>query len=211
MAFNEVFRARKKYACDQCGEVIKPGQFYLRNDNPWTRETVRVCHYCLKGIQRPKGLDQLRLDEKALGTKEEMKNISAGRKSVFLSHCHNDKRIVDKVADDLRKNGVNVWVDDAEIKLGDSFLEKISEGIHSVDYVAVFLSENSVNSEWVRKELEMAMNREIKGKRVVVLPVLVESCQIPPFLVGKLFADLRNERKPGNITKLILDRIQADT
>ncbi|MHA2265688.1 MAG: toll/interleukin-1 receptor domain-containing protein [Candidatus Thorarchaeota archaeon] len=211
MAFNEIFRARKTYVCNQCGENIRPREFYLRNDNPWTRETLRVCHYCLKGEQRPITLEQVRLDEKAFGVKKEMENISTRRKSIFLSHCHQDKRFVERVADDLRKNGVNVWVDDAEIKLGDSLLEKISEGIQSVDYVAVFLSESSVNSEWVRKELEMAMNREIKGKMVVVLPVLVESCEIPLFLEGKLFADLRDQRRPGIITELILDRIQADT
>lgn len=211
MVHNQVFRARKNYVCNHCGNNIRPREFYLRNDNPWTRDTVRVCYFCLTGEKRPKTIEQYQSNERIASMKKEMLDISGRRKTVFLSHCHEDKGFVERVADDLQRNGVDVWVDDAEIRLGDSLLGRISEGICSVDYVAVFLSKSSVKSVWVKKELEMAMNREIKGKRVVVLPVLVESCEIPAFLKGKLLADSRDERNPNRVTRLILDRIRADT
>lgn len=211
MVRDQVFRARKTYLCNHCGKNIRPREFYLRNDNPWTKETVRMCYFCLTGERRSKTLEQYESDEETASVKKEMLGISARRKTVFLSHCHEDKEFVERVADDLRRRGINVWVDDAEIRLGDSLLERISEGIHSVDYVAVFLSRSSVKSVWVRKELEMAMNREIRGKRVVVLPVLVESCEIPAFLKGKLLADSRDDKKSSSVTRLILERIQVDT
>jgi len=37
------------------------------------------------------------------------------------------------------------------------------------------------------------MNQEIKGKHVKVLPLLVEDCDLPGFLEGKLYADFRTE------------------
>ena len=44
--------------------------------------------------------------------------------SIFLSHNSADKPFVRKLAADLRRNGFYAWVDEAEIKLGDSLIEK---------------------------------------------------------------------------------------
>jgi tetratricopeptide (TPR) repeat protein len=84
---------------------------------------------------------------------------------------------------------VNVWLDEAEIGIGDSLVKKISEGIEQVDYVAAVISNGSVKSEWVQKELSWAMTKEIEGQRVVVLPVVIERCELPGYLKDKLFAD----------------------
>lgn len=88
--------------------------------------------------------------------------------SIFLSHNSNDKPFVRKLADDLRRYGFYVWVDEAEIKLGDSLINKIREGIDRVEYVGVVLSNNSINSEWVKSEIDVAMNQEIEDKKVKV-------------------------------------------
>ena len=45
--------------------------------------------------------------------------------SIFLSHNSKDKPFVRKLADDLRKKGHYVWVDEAEIKVGDSLIGKL--------------------------------------------------------------------------------------
>ncbi len=113
--------------------------------------------------------------------------------SIFLSHNHADKPFARRLAKDLKELGVRVWIDEAEIKIGDSLIEKIREGIDSVEYVGVVLSKDSTKSQWVRKEVDIAMNQEIRGKRVKVLPLLVEDCDLPGFLEGKLYADFRTE------------------
>jgi hypothetical protein len=84
-----------------------------------------------------------------------------------------------------------VWVDEAEIKIGDSLIEKIREGIDNVQYVGVVISKSSIKSEWVKREVDIAMNQEIEGKRVKVLPLLIDDCDLPGFLKGKLYADFR--------------------
>lgn len=67
--------------------------------------------------------------------------------SIFLSHTHKDKPFVRKLAQALEINGVRVWVDEAEIKVGDSLITKIEEGIKDVDYLGVILTPTSVSSE----------------------------------------------------------------
>lgn len=108
---------------------------------------------------------------------------------IFLSHTRIDKPFVRKLAADLRNYGHTVWIDEAEINIGDSLIGKIREGLDSVDFIAVILSKASIESEWVKKELEIASNREIKEKRVVVLPIKIEDVQLPGFLEGKFYGD----------------------
>jgi hypothetical protein len=109
--------------------------------------------------------------------------------SVFLSHSSRDKFFARKLAETLAASGVQVWIDEAELRVGDSLITKISEAIQQADFVAAILSHNSVQSNWVRKELELALTQEIAGRRVKVLPILMEKCEIPDFLRDKVYAD----------------------
>lgn len=66
----------------------------------------------------------------------------------------------------------------------------------------VILSNASVKSAWCAKELNAGLMRELEEKRVVVVPVLVEDCQIPTFLREKMYADFRNNFDHGLRTVL---------
>lgn len=115
--------------------------------------------------------------------------------SVFLSHSSQDKFFVRELAERLQAHGVAVWIDEAEISIGDSLTAKIGAAIDQTDFVAVVLSTNSVNSEWVQRELQIALQRELRERDVVVLPILLEPVEIPPFLRDKLYADFSSPEK----------------
>ncbi|MCG7994119.1 MAG: toll/interleukin-1 receptor domain-containing protein [Candidatus Thiodiazotropha taylori] len=131
--------------------------------------------------------------------------------SIFLSHNAADKEFARQLAIDLDIAGARVWFDEAEIKVGDSLIEKIREGIDSVDYLAVVISPNSVRSSWVSKEVDIAMNQEIKGGKVKVLPILLKDCELPGFLEGKLYADFRKEENYNDSFLLIANRLGLST
>ncbi len=115
--------------------------------------------------------------------------------SVFLSHSSKDKFVVRQLADRLKEAGARVWIDEAELNIGDSLVEKIGQGIHDAKFFAVVLSHNSVASPWVQKELEIALQKELKTKRVVVLPILIEPVEVPPFLSTKLHANFTDSAR----------------
>jgi hypothetical protein len=127
--------------------------------------------------------------------------------SIFLSHTEADKPFVRKLARDLDNHGVKYWLDEAEIKVGEFLIEKIRQGIDEVDYVAVILSPHSVASSWVQREVDVAMNQEIQGKRVKVLPIMYQSCELPGFLLGKLYADFTEEAKYTEAFKRLVESI----
>jgi TIR domain. len=133
-------------------------------------------------------------------------------RTVFLSHSHSDKRFVRNLAKALREKGIGVWVDDAEIRVGESLIEKLRSAIDNVDYVVAVLSEASIKSEWVKRELDIAMNHEIESKRMKVLPLLKDDCDLPGFLKGKLYADFRKpHRRKIALVKLYQSIIEPDT
>jgi hypothetical protein len=129
--------------------------------------------------------------------------------NVFLSHSHADKPFVRKMAGDLRIAGHGIWIDEAEIQIGDSLVEKIREGLDQVDYVIAVLSSASISSEWVNRELDIATNREIDEKRVVVLPILFEDVELPGFLKGKFYGNFIDEHNYQNQLDLLLRKLGA--
>ena len=124
--------------------------------------------------------------------------------SIFLSHAHEDKPFARKLAADLRKAGHAVWIDEAEINIGDSLIAKIRDGLDQVDFVAAILSSSSINSPWVTKELDIASNREIEEGRIVVLPLLLESVPLPGFLKGKFYGDFTAPDQYDEMLPLLL-------
>ncbi|GAB6265967.1 MAG: hypothetical protein STSR0001_14130 [Methanothrix sp.] len=130
------------------------------------------------------------------------------KRGIFISYSHQDREFVDRLVQDLQNSGISIWIDKAEIMLGDSLLEKISEGIDKMDYLAIVLSPDSVNSSWVKKEVEIAMNQEIQDKLIKVLPLLYRKCDIPNFLQSKLSADFTEEERYEVALEMVLDRLR---
>jgi hypothetical protein len=128
-------------------------------------------------------------------------------KKVFLSHSFKDKDFVRQLAADLKKASVPVWFDEFELKVGDSLNERIGNGIVESGYFAVVLSRNSVESKWVQKELNSALAYELQRKSVFVLPILLEKCDIPAFLLDKFYADFSSNYHAG--LKSLLQRVGA--
>ena len=128
---------------------------------------------------------------------------------LFMSHTAVDKPFVRRLRDDLLAHGVpRVWVDEAEIDIGDKLIDKIEEGMKVSRYFAIVLSKKSITAPWVKKELDVAMNREIARGEVVVLPLLYEPCDLPEFLKGKLYADFTKPEDYEQVLDKLLRRLR---
>lgn len=131
-----------------------------------------------------------------------MEKTSAGSPKAFLSHSHQDKSFVTQLGTELRKSGVDAWLDQWEIKPGDSLIRKIFyEGLADCRLFVVVLSKASVQSPWVREELDHATIQRLEGATRVV-PVLKEDCEIPAPLRTLLWIDMRTDFE-GGVRKLV--------
>ena len=129
---------------------------------------------------------------------------------IFLCHATEDKLFVRKLKKSLERKGVSeVWVDEGELLIGDSLLNKIEEGINMTKYFGVVLSPRAIQSKWVKRELEIAMNREIESDEVIVLPLLYERCELPRFIKTKLYGDFTNPVAYKNSVNKLLRRLKS--
>jgi hypothetical protein len=114
---------------------------------------------------------------------------------VFLSYSSADKSVAAEIASYLGKEGARLWLDDWELKPGDSIVERVNEALETSAYLVVLLSPSSVSSPWVKQEWNAALARELNERRVTVLPVLVQDCVLPGVFQNLVVLDLRSDRK----------------
>ena len=140
-----------------------------------------------------------RVNLEYLDTLQDLTKIDRGKKlqSIFISYSHADSSFADRLAQDLRESDVPAIYDKWLLRVGDSIIEKISSTVSAADKIVAILSPTSVKSQWVKKELAIAMTREINKRRVTVLPALLKDCNVPPILSDKFYADFRHSYYKG--------------
>ncbi len=67
------------------------------------------------------------------------------------------------------------------MKQGELLLRKIGDATGRHDVVIALISSQSVMTDWVRSELIRAMTTDIGGRRFTVFPVVINTCEAPPF------------------------------
>jgi transcriptional regulator with XRE-family HTH domain len=109
---------------------------------------------------------------------------------VFISYSSTDKAKAVELAAELRSASLQVWLDSNEILVGHNIVDRVYEGIIKSEFLIVLLSPSSVLSQWVLEELSTAKMLEFERRKVIVLPAMIEPCEIPPPLVNKRHATL---------------------
>jgi formylglycine-generating enzyme required for sulfatase activity len=117
--------------------------------------------------------------------------------SIFISHSSADASSALKLAEDLKRAGVEVWLDEWEIGVGERITQAIQEGLHKATHLAVWLTSASVESGWVEREWQSKYGSEIASGSIVVFPLLAEDCDIPLLLKDKRYADFRGDYAKG--------------
>lgn len=125
--------------------------------------------------------------------------------SVFISYSGADRDIARGIANALEAAGMRVWIDEGELLLGDSLLEKIAFAIKDTDFLIAIISENSVESGWCQKEIAIANTYGIMKKRVKVLPVRVGDVEVPATLIDLIYEPLILGKEAESHSRLVKD------
>lgn len=144
-------------------------------------------------------IGDLRIEGKiliGLGKAREVLKIKLG-KNIFISYNYNDRNFVERLASDLKNADFAVWWDEWEIKVGDSIVQKVSEGIKGSAYLGVVLSPHSVQSPWVQREIGAAFIRQLAERKITILPLLIADCEVPILLREIKWANFRFDYEAG--------------
>ena len=117
--------------------------------------------------------------------------------TVFLSHSSVNKTFVRRVKISLEQYKIKTWLDEANIKPGESITESLQEGLNKCDVLLLFLTPHSVQSGWVRSEWQSRFAVQVSTRKVKVMPLLIEDCDIPEFLKDIKYIDFRSDYDTG--------------
>ena len=104
----------------------------------------------------------------------------SNRRSVFLSHTGKDVEIIESVAKYLEDNEIPCWYAPRNIPFGQHHNIRIPTDIEYAEVVLVFITENVGDSEYVPKEITLAIDY-----KKTIIPILIDGSPIPKSL--KLF------------------------
>jgi TIR domain len=104
---------------------------------------------------------------------------------------------VELIAAALDGYALDLWYDKREIKVGDSIVEKINDGLSNATHLIVILPAVAVGKPWVKRELSSSLMRQLGNRSIKLLPVLREDCVLPPLLADIKYADFRRDFDKG--------------
>lgn len=116
---------------------------------------------------------------------------------IFLSHSSKDKKIVDKIFNEVQKSNIKAWYDKYEIQPGDSITDKINEGLEDSNLGIICISNNFFNasSGWTSSELNYFIQKRMRLKKAnfICLNFDVPHDKLPPLLQDYKYIDMQQK------------------
>jgi len=136
-------------------------RIYFIEKNP---EKAALITQCLK--------NSLRFSETGVPSKQNLHRASRA----FISYSSMDKNIADNLCAKLERNGVKVWYAPRDVH--GPYAASIVSAIEKCDYFIVILSQNSLSSEHVLNEVDLAFQNISQGTKFK--PLRIDSALFTP-------------------------------
>ncbi len=109
---------------------------------------------------------------------------------VFISYSHKDSEYTHKLAEEMERCNLPVWIDD-RIDYGTRWPQVIQEKIDTCGAFVLVMSDNARASDWVNNELTYAL-----GKHKRVFPLLLKG-EAWLAVASIQYVNVRNRKLPG--------------
>jgi hypothetical protein len=119
---------------------------------------------------------------------------------VFLSHAGEEIEAAEELRRLLGRQGIQVWLDQEQIKPGDLWQARIEETLQQASAFLVYVGASGVQ-RWVDFEVRVALDKGIKDRTFRVIPVLGPGANpdlLPPFLKQFHWLDLSDGLREGS-------------
>jgi WD40 repeat protein len=116
---------------------------------------------------------------------------------VFLSYNRKEEAVVERIAERLKREGIEPWLDKWCVSPGGDWQDEVADGLRRSTSCAVFVGPGGIG-DWERLELKLATVRMAKDRNFRVFLVLLpglpdpfDTSLLPPFLSTRTWVDLR--------------------
>lgn len=109
--------------------------------------------------------------------REVAESLRQSGSQIFICHGKRDKPAVREFINHVESfiPGTTHWLDEQNLKAGDAFETAIRQAIGRKDqFFLAFLSDRSIASPWVQRELRWAIAEQSKHGRTMIIPVILD-------------------------------------
>ncbi|SDZ83691.1 Tetratricopeptide repeat-containing protein [Thiothrix caldifontis] len=128
--------------------------------------------------------------------------MSGQHQHIFISHASADDAFVKQLREKLELHHLNVWVDSRNLRGGDKLWPEVAEAIRTARHVLVVISPQTINSDWVFDEIELAEQVEKEGADYRVIPLML------PDITPKALKRYFTEEPAGEKIELEVGKLQ---
>jgi transcriptional regulator with XRE-family HTH domain len=140
-----------------------------------------------------------------------LRPLASPIRDLFLSHRSVSKEFVRELAADIETGShqdrpLRTWLDEAEIRAGDSIPGAISRGLEQSRFFGIVMTGQyfESGSGWADAEWHSVIHDDPDNRRARVIPLLVEDCPFIPYLLRHLRAiDFRGDRYKEGLNQLL--------
>ncbi len=122
---------------------------------------------------------------------------------VFLSHSSQDKAAVRDLAERLRADGLRVWLDEWELKPGDSVPKKIDDGLEASRVLVLCMSAHAFGSEWAQLESYTFRFRDPLNTERRFIPLRLDESPVKGLLAQFLYINWLPAERDEEYAKLL--------
>lgn len=119
--------------------------------------------------------------------------------SCFISYSNRDQKFAVRLHADLQAKGIRCWLAINDLRIGDKIRATLDEAIRRHEKLLVILTKDSIKSDWVEQEIETALARERREKKLVLFPIRLDDAVMDA--ESGWPALLNNTRHIGDFTK----------
>ena len=96
---------------------------------------------------------------------------NSNQPDTFICHASEDKGAIARpIHEALTKLGIHSWLDESEIRLGQSIRQKIDEGLANCRSTTVILSRSFFSKNWTQYEMDGIVRRLMQGE-ILLFPI----------------------------------------
>jgi hypothetical protein len=128
----------------------------------------------------------MRLLEQKISTMQELPQV-------FLSYSYHDREFARRLVEDLESQAIEIWLLEQQTDASSLIEKKVRHGIEESRWFLVIISPSALESDWVGKELALALQVEKARGHPFIIPVLYKGDEVPPKLNGREYIDFRTD------------------
>ena len=123
---------------------------------------------------------------------------------VFISHASADADWARKLAEALKRSGLNAWDASDNVAPGDNWSLEVGKALEKAGAMIVLLSPASASSDSVKREIDYAItSKRFRGR---LIPVLVKQTTEFPWVLARLQLE---QGDPSHVARKIAKRLRA--